>query len=337
MAITRRWQAAFDSNGTSSLWELSGWGSYVTIADWGGGSYGLQVRIGSTYYGSVTVPGTKQIRVGAMLYLPSVAGTNESILSFYHSGGLLCHLRTDAQGYLALEVGGTIRDTLPGFIPVTKWMHIGFNIKIDGVSGWVSVYVDGVKQLTYTGNTGTADIVEMRLNGCSSLYTYWNDSFLDDTTGESDAAVPHLLFGYRHANGAGNYSQMSIYPDSGEGHYEDIDDPTAHDSDGTYVYADALNERDTFAMEDVSLPPGLNIRAVIGWAYARKSNAGIATKMALACRENATDATGADQDLPVSYAQPIWERWTTAPDTDAWTETNWNAAEIGVVGKGVYS
>ena len=336
MAITRVWQSGFEANGLDSEDEVSGIsaGASVTVSNAFANTGTYSMRVNSSHYFWQNVPATTQVRAGMFFYIVG-AITAGNLFQWHHAGAALGQINSSAGGGLALYIGGVLKDTALGVLKENKWMHLGLDAKRDGAAGWGTIYLDGVEILTFTGNTGAADIVKLQFGPASGSQTYWDDCFIDDTSGEVDAIAPDKRFPYFRPDGIGNYSQQDLIPDTGEDNWEDVDE-VPHDSDTSYVFATALNERDTYTMADYSLPSGATIDAVIGYAYARKTNAGVATQLALACRENATDATGSDQDLATTYGAPLWERWTTAPDTDPWDEATWNATEIGQVGRGAF-
>lgn len=346
MTITRRWQAGAESNGASSAATefdvvVATFGVSATQKRSGSYSYRIQKLDGSTY-GQVNIAATYQIRIGLHIYSAGIPSVSDipAYVSWRHSGGRLGSLRCDDAGDLRLYVASVSKDEEVGARPAGEWAHFGIDIKIDGSSGWVSVYKDGVKIMTFTGNTGSSQIEAVRFGtNISGVilwddYQYLDDLFIDDTTGEVDAAVPDYRFEYITPDGDGNYGQCDIHPDGGEDHYEDVDD-RPHDGDGTYAEADTLDEKDTYTMTTHSVPAGWAVNALIPVSIAKKSNAGVATQIALMNRYSGTDVEGSAQDLATTYGY-IWERFTTKPGGGNWTQAALDAVEVGFVGKGTF-
>ena len=347
MTITRRAQAGAGSNGASSTSEfnaISASGFTVSSTQKKTGSYSFRVGTGNVGdYGQWAVPATRQLRTCFHWYGQYAAATDgPSILTLRSAGAALVILKADDAGGLSLTVGGTVRDTEAAIITVNAWQCIGVDVKIHASAGWVKVYRDGIEILSYTGNTGDADITIARYGTGESAnyhtfttYTYFDDLYLDDTTGEATAAIPpDLRFNNAAANGNGNYSQCAGNDGNSTDNYLLVDD-AAHDSDTTYVEADTLDERDTYAMETVTIPAGWGCTAVIPYAFALKTDAGTATQLALTTRLGTTDQDGDAQDLPTTYGK-LWQRFTAKPGGGEWDQAALDDMECGFVGKGAF-
>ena len=334
MTITRRWQAGAESNGTSSH-EIefdAEVGVSTSNSQKRTGTYSFQVN--GSNFATVYIPATYQIRVGLHVKGPSGNGGNVFV-RWRTSSAELGRLASNTDEDMLLYVDNVLKDTETNAFPEDVWAHFGINIKIDGTNGWVSVYKNGTKILSFAGDTGSDQIEELYFGGFSaSSMSFFDDVFVDDTTNESDGVVPDYRFEYITPNAVGNYSQCDINPDGGEEHYEDVDD-RPHDSDTTYVEADAINEKDTYGMTTFVLEDGWGITAVIPVAIAKKSDAGVATQIALMARHSSDDTIGSAQDLPESYGI-MWERIVNCPGETGWTQAQLDAVEVGFEGRGTF-
>ena len=340
MAITRLTQLGFESNGSGSLMELSSYsGSEIQLSSTvkKTGNYSLRFASTNTHYARCSLPATFQARFGMHLRLGGMyTGSDATFFYALNDVGTTLFSLDCTSSAVRLNVGGTLRASTPSSFPWPDFIHVGIDAKIASSGGWVNVYFDGTLVMSFSGNTGTTAMVQIGFGSRTALalVTSWvDDIIIDDTTGESAAApVPDYRFIALPANNNGYYSQWTGSDGNNIDNYELVDEQP-HDGDSTYVYADALNERDTYALTDISLPSGFIVSAVIPYAYARKTSAGVATKLAFALRQNNTDWTSADLNLPTSY-QYLSARAPTAPDGSNWTESKVNSCEAGAVGRG---
>lgn len=339
MAITRLWQAGFESNGTGSIAEFSGTGETpdISSAYVKTGTYSL--RLESRDYGWVTIPATRQFRISAHMYSAGQYAFTPALISWLSGATSLGSIDAPSGGNMALDIAGTDQDSQGGVFPQSDWAHVGIDIKIDSSAGWVKVYWDGAEILSFSGNTGNADIDSIRFGGGPTAYlqayTYFDDCYIDDTTGEAAAAaVPDRRFAYLTPNGNGAYSQCAGSDGNSTDNYALVDE-RPHTTDADYVVADAVDERDTYVMSDIALAAGWEVIAVIPVAYARKTDGGVDTKIALALYEDTTDWTGSEQ-APLTAYGCLWERRTTRPGGADWDEASVNALEAGFVGKGTF-
>jgi len=237
------------------------------------------------------------------------------------------------------DAAGNQQDVALNTYIAGTYFHLGIDINVDNAAGWVKVYVDGNEILSWTGNTGNANIDSVMFGGAAtgsgwriSNDSYLDDAYIDDTTGEVAAAVPDLRFAYIVPDGVGNYSQCA--PVGSANHWENVDE-RPHDSDTSYNEANALNERDTYTMTTIALPAGWTIAAVIPCLYCKKTDAGTDTEVTPTLRESATDDDGTSVDATSSYALK-WERFTTKPSGGAWTQAALDGLEVGFVGTGTF-
>lgn len=342
MTITRRWQAGFESNGSASESEFDSYTTevaasttYVKTGTYCVRCYGAN----GARYGTVNVSATRQVRIGFHHYVANTPTWLPTRLLVVRSASaeLFSIGYQNANGQnLELLIAGTQQDTLTGYSPSIAWRHIGIDAKIDSSAGWVNVYIDGVLEMSFSGNTGNADIEVIRFGADTGRVTnYYDDCFVDDTAGESAAAtVPDYRFEFITPNGNGNYSQTTGSDGNSTDNYLLVDD-VPHNSDTDYCQADTLDERDTYAMTTVTIPTGWSVAALIPVVYAKKSDAGTDTEIALTTRYSSTNGDGTAQNLPTSYGY-LWERFTTKPGGGAWDQSAIDGVEVGWIGKGTF-
>ena len=347
MTITRRWQAGAECDTTNSHnvefgIVNSGFAASATQKRTGAYSYRIN-KLDGENYGQVNIDATYQIRIGMHLYTIDSAtpGDVPAYVAWYYSGGRLGSLRVDEAGDLRLYVLGVSQDEEIGARPDAVWAHFGINIKIDGSSGWVTVYKDGVQIMNFAGDTGSNQIESVRFGTdihaltTHEDYSYLDDLFIDDITNESDGVVPDYRFEYITPEApSGNYSQCMGSDGNQVNNFELVDDQP-HDGDATYVEANAINKKDTYNMTTFTLDDGWGITAVIPVAIAKKSDAGVATQVAMMTRYDVDDTIGDAQDLPESYGY-MWERIVNCPGETGWTQAQLDAVEVGFEGRGTF-
>jgi hypothetical protein len=349
MTVTRIFQTGFELQHSSET-------DHYTIA-YGTSAYtintiGSRVKTGaaSAVVGTGAYPfgklfsSTTQIRGGFFFrYAGSIGSSTYTFVAFVTGTYEIIIGKNLATNDFDLVVNGTVRDSVAfatAFPLEDTFYHVGVAMKADSSTGFVSVYVDGVQQLTWTGNTGTSITgfyATGRTNGLvgwSSVYV--DDFYVDDTVGEADAAPPSPRFSFLLPNGAGNYTNWTANTGS---NYAAVDETGAPDDETTYVYATSSGVQDSYALTNttagVTVPAGYAIDAVIPIAWARKTDAGTASTLKLGTRLSGTNAIGSAQSLTTSFG-PVWERQTTDPGAGAWSEADIDSTEIVLESAGAF-
>jgi hypothetical protein len=252
------------------------------------------------------------------------------LLSLYSGGTRTADLRLTATNKLSLAVATTIQaNTGNNYFPDATYRHYSINIKIHSSAGWFNVYCDGALLLSFSGNTGNADLTSLTLGNDSTQnlinYTYWDDIYIDDTTGEPAATrSPAYQFQVLTPNGNGSNSGMTGF-----------DAP--HNSDTDYVQALAAGLKDTYAMTTVSPPASTAFSAVIPFAFARKPGVED-VQLRLLLRSGASELLSPAQALTTGYTMLIGDRTTLDPNTGlAWTQAGIDALEAGAQSAGTFA
>lgn len=340
MAITRLWQAGAEVDTTNShnLEFDSVTMAFAASNTWAkSGSYSYRFSAAAEY-GLVVIPATRQIRTGLNWYLGNPSAGDRYLIDLRTVGAAqLAWLVSTSTRDLELWVNGAQRDVLlAAYLSATEYA-VGMDVKIDNAAGWAKVYLDGVEILSYTGNTGNADIERVQLGtqgGNWSTFCYMDDLYIDDTTGEAAAPVPDLRFEFISPNGVGNYSVWDPSPGGGEANWQDVDE-RPNDGDTTHVEAQVLNERDSYAMTTYTMAAGWAIEAVIPTTIAKKTDGGTDTKVNLMLRQGGVDDDGSDQDLPTDYGL-LWDRFTLDPGGGSWSQADLDSVECGYRGRGTF-
>jgi hypothetical protein len=353
MTITRLGQAGAEHGGATVAMEkaeftdISTPDAFVpatTIARTGSYSYLFNARYGRWAYWQISA--TRQIRMGWFLYAASLGNqATGNMLTVRTDTTDLLHLGWSA---LAEKTSGDINlyfnsswqgaTTSHPILPST-WQHFAIDMKIDSSAGWVKLYIDGneVKSFTAT-NTGNDDIEVVQIGSTllwhsSNRYTYMDDIYLDDTTGESvpTESPPVLRFYYVLPNGNGNYSQWDGSDGDSTNNYQLVDDVPAVATD--YVETGVADEYDSYTMGTFTLGSGQTIAAVIPQGIVQR--AGNSELIALGTRLSSTDSIGSDQ-TPAADWSGRFERQTTKPGGGSWAQADLDAFELVLKSRGTY-
>jgi hypothetical protein len=198
----------------------------------------------------------------------------------------------------------------------------------------LSLYVDGVRLLTYTGPTTVyasnqavkeaADVTGVFVLGNDWGTSYVDDLYVDDATGEADAVPPARRFVFLAAATAGTDADWTPLAST---NVSQVDDAPPHDSDTTYVKSLAAADQDTYSVQAYTPLPDYNLQAVVVLAVARKlDNADC--QLSLVAFDGVDTTVTTAQALGTDYA-PITAQLATQPDASAWNAADFNAMEFG--------
>lgn len=348
MAITRLFQTGWElGNYIYEGFTLIGLTSEVAVSTTKKktGTYSLRFNSDRNDEGSAytNITDSSQFRLGFWIYMPSsYLGNEAGFFSLYDGGNPV--IRLTYINANTIRVRYTSSNTFAGgfSFPTYIWKHIGIDAKIAASGGWIKVYVDGVEALSITGNTGTGQVDTLYFgtypqysfdNFDQGAYGYFDDFYIDDTTGEASAVVvPDLRFEFISPDGDGNYTNWT--PSSGS-NYECVDEIPAN-GDTDYVSIDATDTNDSYTLEDFALPTGATIDAVIPIAVAKKEDA-TDCKIKTGTRLSGTDnIDGTGDDLSTNYGY-YFDRQTLDPGGGAWSESDVDSAEVIIRSDGTFS
>jgi hypothetical protein len=273
--------------------------------------------------------------------ITKVSGSNP-IMCRWNSALTTGSTPTGTGGLLELVIENVVVATVnPAVISTTnQWYHIGVTWKQHATTGFCTVYIDGIAVLTFSGNTGSSAASAFYVGGSSASIGAWNasayfdDIWVDDDSGGSDVAPASLQFMWSLATTAGSFAQFTPLASTNISNVDDVNS-AAPDDDTTYNFASAASLKDTFNTADITVPAGYAIAAVIPVAWAKRSNAGVASQISLVAKDGSNTTVSSAKTPTTSYG-PIWDRFTTDPSSVAWTQTTFNADEFGYQSAGTF-
>lgn len=340
MTITRLWQAGAELNDWSHEFDsrdstLLGTGSTRAKT----GMYAFHA-IGSSAFTKIFGSTYNQGRAGMWVNHSSSDSGNPDLFTFFNGSTFVLSLNW--------VVGTTIFDlyfnngsvikvgtvTYSAFASTNTWFHFGIDFKL-ATSGWIYIYINGVQQIAYTGNTSfpvnfdRINVGNKYFGGFWGSDIWFDDIFVDATVGESAAAqVPDLRFDFIQPNA--DASPNAWTPNSGSTHYNRVNE-VAPDGDTTYLEVNTASQEEKFGMANIaSLPSGWSIPAVIPVRVGKKQDAGSGLGTQFKLTESSSTANGSTLALTSSYAAAS-ERFTAKPSGGAWTEAAVNGLELSVL------
>ena len=346
MTITRIIEESFELGGTQ--WD--DFDKWVPVD--GVPSYSSSAYTG-TYCSSILLSGEgvfhridsaiSQIRM-AMMFKITVSAADTPSLIFLGSGDLstlALHIYyTAATHTWSVYAGATQLGTFVLNVEDNTWRHIGVDFLVHASTGWCSVYIDGVDQLGYTGQTnqGASDFDLIGFGPISNTYDGWNSLYVDDfyadeSTGEVAPATLNLKRFYPLAlDGTGNYAQW--HGDDGDqtNNYLRISTTSSINSliSTGLIESATSGHRDswTLAATTASITGASVIPAVIAsmWVQ-RRAVTGVQVKAFF--RHSSTDSDSAAITPGIGYS-PIGVRFPLDPSGAAWTKTVIDAMEMGI-------
>jgi hypothetical protein len=212
-------------------------------------------------------------------------------------------------------------------LSLNTWYRI--SLSANGLaSGTVKVYLNGALEATATGlASSTLNLVGVISAASADLY--FDDIAVDSSTDLNDLGDIRTLLSL--PNAAGTYTQFDTYAGSAT-HYQNVDDAPGAISDTDYnQQADTAAALDTYNLQDAStigIGTSDTINAVRVLARMKRGTGSAGGGKAVQWRDNSTDGY---QSIAATTAFAwYFSYYATMPaDSGAWTQTRFNALEVG--------
>ncbi len=247
---------------------------------------------------------------------------------------------TAANNELMVAVGGPTGTTYVTSIGLQDdtWYFVEFKVTVNATTGSFELRVNGTTVLSQTGintsDTGANAADRVRIYAANTGGTAGNatidDCYILDGTGAAyndflgDGVAEGLL-----PTGAGNSSQWSKFPGSGEANWQNVDDASGPDNDSTYNHTASTGVKDTYVFADLGFITGNVLGVQLNW-NARIATSGSRTLRPIV-RHSGADYAGSNQNLTsTSYLQQHQVLGTNPGTGSAWTVSDINNAEFGL-------
>lgn len=249
--------------------------------------------------------------------------SGESIVEFHHQGEHQCGVGFNAIGGIITKRGGTVTATsLPNLVKAMVWHYIEIETVINSGSGRMTVFLDGVNVLEYTGNTqniGPYAANGIRFNNMRDITWHLDDLNVVDVASRIGERRVETL----RVNGdvSGNAWIPAV---TGPG-YDMLDDILVDMN--TYVSSNTVGAKDMYNLSNLSTNP-TTIDAVQLFVWAQKTDSDTRT-MTTQMKSGSIETTSTPYNIP-SDSIPLTRIANKDPNGNiAWTTAAVNALQVG--------
>lgn len=223
--------------------------------------------------------------------------------------------------------GGTLVGTGTTTLYKNRWYLIEVHVVV-GSSGLIEVRLDGVPEVSYSGNVNASTVINNLYVAADIDRSYMDDIALNDTSGSADntwcgdgrviALVP---------DGNGDTNQWSA---SSGSNYQCVDEGFPGNEDTDYVYTTTSEQIDLYNIQNPSLPSGAVIKRVWATCIAKKTVSESAT-ISIGLKTGGTEYWGSAQQLETNYKSFNSQVYSQNPNTSAdWTISDLTNLQVGV-------
>lgn len=253
------------------------------------------------------------------MYFTTLPGATMGTVRFRNAAGSeIVRINVGTGG--AITLVGTATSATIATISTGQWYRMEMRVTSNGTCG---LSVDGGTEVTVTGNNFTFDRIIMGPSSGATSDMYFDDLVIDDATFHVD---PQVTIG--KAIGSGTYS---AWTDGTGSTFAEVDEVPPNVAD--YIQnTSGTNVAHTFDMTSAATIGFSNtITAVVPFLIAAES-VSATTSISVRLRSGGTDydSTAAD----VGNTTPVAKAWIKELDPAtgaAWTSTNFDAIEVGVL------
>jgi hypothetical protein len=220
------------------------------------------------------------------------------------------------------------------------WRHFEFEYVAHPTTGSIKVWVDGVLDINFSGDTSnaasgdTSGFVGMMIGGSSansgSRSVDFDDILVWDDTGGAGSFVGRLPDKHRirHITPAANGSQNDWTPNTGF-NYQNVDETTI-DGTTTYNYTDTNGAIDYYSFNNMSFDPQV-IHAMVGEVFFRRD--GIRKRGTFPTARAKLKRSGGVQNGNTKNIAPKYRRSIIASENDPvdsapWTKGKFNTGQL---------
>lgn len=261
----------------------------------------------------------------AFLYRFTNTGAYE-LLSLFSGANLMIQIaRDNASGKIKVYRLYTVLDTGTHTLNIDTTYLIEVRVKIADAGGIIDVKVDGVSDITFSGDTKEGAYTQFNkvrlgyVSGTRYSFAYFDNFIMDDYAWIGDTKIQKIL-----PIGGGN---STIWNPSVGANWQCVDERPASDVD--YVSTDAIDQVDTYAAANMAGSIG-SVKCVQIQSRTESDGTPTPTNLKLVARSGGADHLSGDKAVPAA-PKGLWNLWETNPaDSLAWEEADVNAMEIGI-------
>lgn len=272
----------------------------------------------------------------ALFFFPS--GTPATLLAKLvdASGNVLMTFRTNTSSFINYYMGdsNTLLGTGSNQLPANEWVYLEFYVYIADASGRLTVKMNGMNDIDFTGDTRYTTFGPQIANlwlcgsatGGTGFYNAFDDIVINNASGTYNNTFPGAIkLQPIRPTGAGDVTQLFRGGTDSGANWSQVEEVPASSTD--YVYHTVIDNYDLYNMDTFTLPSGAMIKNVIPVAAALMDSG--AGNIALMVKSGATTASGLDQGLTTTL-RPYTEAWAKNPDdSNDWEQADIDAIQIG--------
>lgn len=249
------------------------------------------------------------------------------------AGGSTNQLRFsfDANGHFKWWRGGTLVGTSTWQFQPNLWYYFEFGWTIADAGGSIVIRANGEEVYTFSGDTAQSS---SDLTWCDVAFSHYVEAIEDIYLLDGSGAMNNTFLGdlrvdVHLVNAAGDKSEWT--PSAGA-NYQCVDEAVASETD--YNESSDVGDIDLYNVEALKNAGAATIAGVAVWPMVLKTTEGSAvTKEVL--KSGGTEYEHATSDYPSVTSRYIPKIHQVDPATSAaWTETNFNALQVGIKRQG---
>lgn len=257
----------------------------------------------------------------------------QDIFAFRNSANAnLAKIATVNTGFVRLYIGSTLVGTGTHFVGDNGWHLVETYLKIDGSNGVFECRVDGVTDISFTGNTvaTTPSIVTNILFQATSSAGSIDDLALNSASGTSDngwCGDGKIVMLTPNANG--DSSQMAGSDGNSTDNYLLVDEIPPN-SDTDYVVSDVSGNADLYNLTTTTLPTNAVVKRVYVESRSREEVAS-GDSIKLGIKTNGSEYWSTSIVQTAIYGRNVGVDYLINPQTgSAWTQSEIDALQAGV-------
>jgi hypothetical protein len=265
---------------------------------------------------------------GVLSFWNAAESRQQVLFTLNDNGGISARRGTSNEVILQVY-GDLLGSTAGGLVPLGAYVHLGFAVQVHPSAGVITVYVNGLAQLTLTGlntrnGTITASDVDHIIVGGTDLEI--DDFVISDDVDTGDGCTAFLgdLAGERLLlTGDGATTQLTR--SGGASNASCVDDPTP-DGNATVVTGTTVGLTDLYTHSALTR---LDTVRCLQIATVAKKSSGGTRAIAHVVRTGGVNYPQTDQALGTDYAAQISPLALNPETSAAWTNAEVDATELG--------
>ena len=308
----------------------------VTVLPTGGRRGGGAVRFASAGYETPRVFNTTSSFVFGTAVYSNITGITDVLYFEDIDGVIQLSIRLNPVSGLIYLYRGTstllaTSSVVPAFLNTWGYLEIKATISTSISANSCIIRWNGIEIINLAAGTSTQASAKSSVSKLAPVYTHIiDDLYMCDQSGTTNNNfLGDCRIDVVRPSADGTYTQGT--PSTGTSHYQTVDETTPSTTDYVSLPVTTTPLRDSYQLSDISLISTYSVYGVQATALVTKPDSGVARSAAPFIRANGVNVDGTPVVLGTSYVN-IFSVADTVPGTSAaWTFSDVNALEAGVV------